>query len=37
MVADLKAKGYANMVLWMTIIRLIALIIFIYIGCLFGD
>lgn len=32
----LKAKGYANMVLWMTVIRLIALIIFIYIGCLWG-
>ena len=32
----LKAKGYANMVLWMTAIRLIALIAFIYVGSHWG-
>lgn len=32
----LKAKGYANMVLWMTVIRLIALMAFIYVGSCWG-
>ncbi|MEN6327041.1 MAG: lipopolysaccharide biosynthesis protein [Syntrophomonas sp.] len=32
----LKAKGYANMVLWMTVIRLTALVAFVYAGSYWG-